>query len=112
MGPVSMQWYRDRGLTQVKQHVGDNDCMLYKAGEAFTSETIIMQYSCGRIDVHNVPGEPYGDEIGLPPMLSYDWRRFSDWLDGVQTTSVWSLQNLVEAYEQHNPQITWDTYDG
>jgi len=111
MGPVSMNWYRDRGLTQVKQHVGDNDCMLYKAGEAFTSETITTHYSCGRIDVHNVPGEPYGDEIGVPPMLSSDWRQFSNWLDDVQTMSVWTLPDLVTAYEQHNPQITWDTHD-
>ena len=111
MGPVSLDWYRTRGLTQVKQHVGENDCMLYKAGEAFTSETIIMQYSCGRIDVHNVPGEPYGDEIGVPPMLSTDWRAFGDWLWDVQTMSVWTLADLVTAYEQHNPKITWDTHD-
>ena len=111
MGPVSLDWYRTRGLTQVKQHVGENDCMLYKAGEAFTSETIIMQYSCGRIDVHNVPGEPYGDEIGVPPMLSTDWRAFGDWLWDVQTMSVWTLADLVTAYQQHNPPITWDTYE-
>jgi hypothetical protein len=85
--------------------------MLYKAGEAFTSETITTHYSCGRIDVHNVPGEPYGDEIGVPPMLSSDWRQFSNWLDDVQTMSVWTLPDLVTAYEQHNPQITWDTHD-
>jgi hypothetical protein len=81
--------------------------MLYKAGEAFTMESITMQYSCGRIDVRGIHDEPYGDEIAVPPMLSYDWRRFSDWLGTVQTMSVWSLDNLVVAYEQHNPKITW-----
>lgn len=104
-----MNWYRDRGLTQVEHHVGEHDCMLYKAGEAFTSETITQHYSCGRIDVHNVPGEPYGDEISVPPMLSSDWRLFSNWLDDVQTMSVWTLENLVDAYQQHNPKITWAT---
>ena len=112
MGPVSLDWYRTRGLTQVKQYVGDNDCMLYKAGEAFTSETITTHYSCGRIDVYNVPDEPYGDEISVPPMLSTDWRLFSNWLDDVQTMSVWTLQDLIVAYEnQTNSKITWDTHD-
>jgi len=111
MGPVTMQWYRTRGLTQVEHHIGDHDCMLYKAGEAFTSETITTHYSCGRIDVHNVPNEPYGDEINVPPMLSTDWALFGNWLETVKTMSVWTLEDLVTAYEQHNPKITWAEYD-
>jgi hypothetical protein len=112
MGPVSLNWYRQRGLTQVEHHVGEHDCMLYKAGEAFTSESITTHYSCGRIDVRGIPGEPYGDEIGVPPMLSSDWRAFGDWLDGVQTMSVWSRADLVTAYEHRtNTKITWDTYE-
>lgn len=107
-----MNWYRDRGLTRTETKVGEHDCMLYNAGEAFTSETIIMQYSCGRIDVRGIPGEPYGDEIGVPPMLSTDWAMFGRWLDSVQTVSVWTLQDLVTAYEhQTNCKITWDTHD-
>jgi hypothetical protein len=85
--------------------------MLYKAGEAFTSETITTHYSCGRIDVRGIPGEPYGDEISVPPMLSTDWRAFGNWLDDVQTMSIWTLEDLVTAYEQHNPKITWNTHD-
>jgi len=111
MGPVSLGWYRTRGLTQTKQHVGEHDCMLYKAGEAFTSESITTHYSCGRLDVHGVPGEPYGDEINVPPMLSTDWALFGNWLDTVETASVWSLKDLVTAYQQHNPPITWDTHE-
>ena len=111
MGPVSINWYRDRGLTRTEHHVGENDCMLYSAGEAFTTETITTHYSCGRIDVHNVPNEPYGDEIGVPPMLSTDWALFGNWLETVKTMSVWTLEDLVTAYEQHNPKITWAEYD-
>lgn len=108
MGPVSLEWYRQRGLTQVEHHVGEHDCMLYKAGEAFTSETITTHYSCGRIDVRGIPDEPYGDEIGVPPMLSTDWCAFGDWLDNIKTMSVWTLTDLVEAYEfQTNTKITW-----
>lgn len=103
MGPVSLNWYRARGLTQVKHHVSDHDCMLYKAGEAFTMESITTQYSCGRIDVHGAD-----EEISVPPMLSSDWRSFGDWLHDVQTMSVWSLKDLIEAYEHRtNTKITW-----
>lgn len=111
MGPVSLQWYRTRGLTRTETKVADADTMFYSAGQTYTSETIVQHYSCGRIDVRGIPGDPYGDEIGVPPMLSTDWEMFSHWLDDVQTCSVWSLDNLVEAYQQHNPKITWDTHD-
>ena len=111
MGPVSMGWYRTRGLTQTQTKIGTEDSMFTTIGEPFTSESITTHYSCGRIDVHNVPNEPYGDEINVPPMLSTDWAMFSNWLDTVETASVWSLKNLVEAYEQHNPPITWDTHE-
>jgi len=111
MGPVSLSWYRTRGLTQTQTKIADKNSMFTTEGETFTSESITTHYSCGRIDVHNVPGEPYGDEIGVPPMLSSDWRAFGDWLWDVQTVSVWTLADLVTAYEQHNPPITWDTYE-
>ena len=112
MGPVSLDWYRTRGLTKVEHKVATEDSMLYNHSERYTSETITTYYSCGRIDVHNVPGEPYGDEIGVPPMLSTDWAMFSHWLDDVQTVSIWTLKDLVEAYEhQTNSKITWDTHD-
>lgn len=111
MGPVSLQWYRQRGLTQVEHKTATEDSMLYNHSERYTSETITQHYSCGRIDVRGISDQPYGDEIGVPPMRSEDWRLFGDWLDDVQTMSVWTLDNLVAAYEQHNPKITWDTHD-
>jgi len=111
MGPVSMEWYRVRGLTETEDKVATEDSMFYNVGDEYTSETITTHYSCGRIDIRGIPGEPYGDEIGVPPMLSSDWRTFGDWLWEVQTSSIWSLKDLVEAYEQHNPKITWDTYE-
>jgi len=111
MGPVSLGWYRTRGLTQTQTKIADKNTMFTIIGEQFTSESITTHYSCGRIDVHNVPDEPYGDEINVPPMLSTDWALFSNWLDTVETMSVWTLQDLVTAYQQHNLPITWDTHD-
>ena len=111
MGPVSMQWYRDRGLTRTETKTATEDTMFYNTGDVYTTEDITTSYSCGRIDVRGIPGEPYGDEISVPPMLSTDWRVFGDWLDTVETMSIWTLADLVTAYEQHNPKITWDTHD-
>ena len=106
-----MGWYRTRGLTQTQTKIGTENSMFTTEGEPYTSETITTHYSCGRIDVHNVPDEPYGDEINVPPMLSSDWATFSNWLDYVETASVWSLEDLVTAYQQHNKPITWDTHE-
>ena len=111
MGPVSMEWYRQRGLTKTETKTATEDSMFYKVGDVYTSETITTHYSCGRIDVHGIPDEPFGDEIGLSPMVSSDWAKFSDWLDYVETVSVWSLKDLVNSYEQNNPKITWNTHD-
>ena len=107
-----MQWYRDRGLTHQQTKTATENSMFTTMGEPFTSESITTHYSCGRIDVHNVPDEPYGDEINVPPMLSTDWALFSNWLDTVETVSIWTLADLVEAYEhQTNSKITWDTHE-
>jgi len=110
MGPVSLDWYRKRGLTTLEYHVQeqDNPYTGRKAGEPYTLETITDNYSCGRIDVTGT-SDPYGEEIGVPPMLSLDWCRFGRWLDTLETDSVWTLDQLVELYERSNPKITWDT---
>ena len=108
---MSMGWYRTRGLTQTQTKIGTENSMFTTEGESYTSESITTHYSCGRIDVHNVPNEPYGDEINVPPMLSSDWHQLGLWLETVETMSVWTLQDLVTAYQQHNPPITWDQHD-
>jgi len=108
MGPATLEWYRQRGLTLVDERVATEDSMFYNKGETYTSEIITTSYSCGRIDVRGVPDEPYGLEIGVPPMLTSDWQRFGRWLDGVQTVAVWTLEDLVAAYEhRNNTKITW-----
>ena len=107
MGPVSLQWYRDRGLTKIETKTATEDSMFYKVGDVYTSEIITTQYACGRIDIRGIPGQPFGDEIGLPPMLSSDWDKLSDWLDYVETASVWTLESLLEAYAPIHGSITW-----
>jgi len=102
MGPVSMGWYRDRGLTQTKTHIAEYDSMFYNTGDTYTTEHITEQYSSGRIDTST------GDEIYVPPMKSVDWYFFSEWLRDVQTISVWTLEDLETAYNhRHQQPIRW-----
>jgi hypothetical protein len=103
-----MDWYRARGLTHKKTHVATRDDMFVNEGETYETEAVTEHYSCGRIDVSPTYDEPYGDEIGVPPMRTEDWRAFGRWLDDVQTMSVWTLRDLVEAYEnQTSRTIRW-----
>jgi hypothetical protein len=110
MGPVSMNWYRDRGLTEIKMITLEADSVItgLKAGDQFECEEITTYYSTGRIDIYGT-GEPYPDEIGLPPMRSEDWSSFGLWLDTFETDAVWTLDQLVELYERANPKIRWAT---
>jgi len=111
MGPVSMRWYQERGLVETKMVTLEHDSMIIgrKAGEQYEIEVVTQQYSCGRIDVMGT-GDPYGEEIGVPPMTSEDWYRFGLWLDTFETDAVWTLDQLVELYERVNPKITWDNH--
>jgi hypothetical protein len=82
MGPINKQWYEERGLE-------------------------LWTYAAGRIDCRGEDLGQFGDEIGLSPMLTEDWGRFSKWLDTFETDFMWNLKDLVELYERNNPKITW-----
>ena len=112
MGPVSMDWYRQRGLTITKTVTLEEDSTVLnrRAGENYEFEEIITHYSCGRIDVCGTD-DPYGDEIGVPPMLSEDWARFSLWLDSYKTQYIHTLDQLTLVYELTNPKIRWAVND-
>ena len=108
MGPVSMQWYKDRGLVRTETHIQEEDSKFTnrKAGDTYEIELITTSYSCGRIDIRGTD-DPRGDELGVPPMQSEDWARFGDWLETFETDDVWTLDQLVWMYERANPKIRW-----
>lgn len=112
-GPISMKWYRDRGLTVVETVVQEEDSILHKKGEIYDLETTIESWSGGRIDVRGTGLGPYGEEIELPIMRGDCYQRFSDWLDTFKTDDVWTLDQIVELYERDNPKIIWahDVFD-
>lgn len=85
MGPISQDWYSNRGLD-------------YEA----------EPYSAGRLDFHN-PFEDsmYPDEIAVPPMRSEDWNSLSVWLDKFRSETVLTLDEIVQEYEKTNFKIRW-----
>lgn len=111
MGPVSMHWYKDRGLTKKKLIVlTENSFMVKdgkkKPGDIVEYDDITENWAGGRIDVRGT-GNPYGEELSLPIMHGEDYNRFSDWLDTFETDFIWSLDQIVELYERANPKIRW-----
>lgn len=96
-GPVSLAWYGDRGLLARETTTWQ--------GQDYETYSVTTRYSAGRIDVAD--GSTYGDEIAVPPMRSEDWQRFQHWLENFGTNTTWTLDQLVQAYEQTNPRILW-----
>lgn len=109
MGVANLQWYRDRGFTKKATKVLEKDSAITdrKAGDVIELEEITEHYSAGRIDVRGTD-DPWGDEIGLPPMRSEDWNSFGAWLDTFETDHTWTLRELVEMYERTHAKIRWD----
>ena len=96
MGPVSLNWYRDRGLL--------------KEG----SVEPITYYSAGRIDIRDDSKEGYDGwyEYSLPPMHGEDWNDFSDWLESFQTVELWEFDDIIAKYEDATGRkIRWSTED-
>ena len=64
------------------------------------------QWAGGRIDVYGDDVPEY-TELGLGVMKGEDWRKFTVWLERLTTPEIWTTDQLVQAYEFHNPKITW-----
>ena len=110
MGPISMDWFRERGLTKTVREVLEEDQTFgkLKKGEVFEYEEVTTYYSAGRIDIYGVPGEHYPLEYGLAPMHGEDWNALSDWLEGFETQELWEFEKLIACYEgASNTKIRW-----
>lgn len=100
MGPISMQWFRDRGLTR-KQPCRYSD-ILQKWIEP---EEVTEMWMGGRIDIY---GSDYQTEIALPIMSAESWDDFSHWLNQYSSETQKTLDELVQAfYNDTNKRIRW-----
>lgn len=112
MGPVSMAWYRERGLTRQVSEVLEKDQAFgfFKAGDTWTYEDITEPYACGRIDIRDSSKEGYDgwDEYDLEPMHSEDWNALSEYLWDLTTETQLSYDELIAGFEEHyGKKIRW-----
>ena len=114
MGPVTMTWYEERGLTHKVERVVESELIRdtlrnspelnypdIKIGDTYEIKEIHTNYSAGRIDIRDSNKEGYEgwSEYAVPPMRSEDWARLSDWLMNLETKTVWSYEKLILAFE-------------
>ena len=113
MGPINMQWFEERGLTEKVTQVVTEDSVLVElgrknVGDVLEYNEVTTYYSAGRIDIYGVPGEHYPLEYGLAPMHGEDWNALSDWLHTVETNTQWSYEDLIANFERfYGTKIRW-----
>jgi hypothetical protein len=112
MGPISVNWYRDRGLTRKVSEVLEEGRIVYPKGlgpgDVWEYDEVTVHYAGGRIDIYGVPEEHYPLEYGLRVMHGEDWNALSDWLDDLTTDTLLSYNDLIEQFEQHyGKKIRW-----
>jgi len=112
MGPISMDWFRERGLTEKKTRVVTEDSVLVemgrKVGDVLEYDEVTTYYSGGRIDIRGVPDEPWGLEYGVAPMHGEDWNALSDYLWDLTTEELLPYDILIEQFETHyGKKIRW-----
>jgi len=118
MGPISIEWYRKRGLTYKVRNVLEEGRTFYpkgyKAGDVWEYDEIDISYAGGRIDIRDDSQQGYDgwDEYGVAPMHGEDWNALSDWLDDLITTELWEYDMLISIFEGevlNGRKIRWAT---
>jgi hypothetical protein len=113
MGPINMEWFRERGLTRRVTTTVTEDSVLVEldrknVGDVLGYDEITEYYSAGRIDIYGVSGEHYPLEYGVAPMHGEDWNALSDWLDDLETDELMSYGDLIESFQLwYGKSIRW-----
>jgi hypothetical protein len=116
MGPISMDWFRNRGLTEKRTKIAEEGSILVelcrrKVGDVLEYDEVTTHYGGGRIDIRGMDPEEYYNgwyEYSLPIMHGEDFNAFSDWLDTLITDDLWTFDHLIEMFEKHyGKQIRW-----
>lgn len=105
MGPINMNWYRERNLTVMRTVVQAEDSKFTtrRKGDVYEVEEITVQYSAGRIDIRDDTKQGYDGwyEYSVAPMLATDWNLLSDYLDDLTTEELVPYNTLIEQFETH-----------
>lgn len=112
MGPVSLDWYRERGLTAMVSWTLESDIFAEmfgkRPGDQHEQEEVTEYWAGGRIDIYGVPGEHHPIEYSLPIMDGESWNIFSDWLDEYETEEFASFGQIISTFEtETGHKIRW-----
>jgi hypothetical protein len=106
MGPISIDWFRNRGLTHFITETVKSDVISkmkdLPIGATYEIETVHTYYAGGRIDIRGLDEEESYNgwgEYALPIMHGEDWNALSDWLWDLETTEVWDYDMLISIFE-------------
>lgn len=115
MGPISMDWYRKRGLTRKQTVTIESEDVAKsigrQAGDAVEYDEPSVIYAGGRIDIYGVDPVKYYSgrhEYSLPVMHGDDWNDFSGWLEDFETHDLWTFDDIIMKYEEDSGRkIRW-----
>ena len=106
MGPISLDWFRERGLTEIADVTVDSKILAevygVELGGTVTREVVTEYWCGGRIDIYGLDEtEYYGgmSEYSLPVMDGESWNLFSDWLENYETIELKTYEQLLSAFE-------------
>lgn len=57
-------------------------------------------WAMGRIDIMDVPDEPYGLEHAMDAIKEDEWYDLSEWLWNLETKEVWNKKQILDRYTQ------------
>ena len=115
MGPISLDWFRERGLTHFITETVESE-MISKIkdlpiGATYEIETVHTHYAGGRIDIRGLDEEEYyngWDEYAVAPMHGEDWNALGDYLWDLTTEELLPYNTLIEQFETHyGKKIRW-----
>ena len=123
MGPISMDWYRERGLTHmvtktceselIRNALRTSKALNYpniEIGDTYEIEDVKVHYAGGRIDIRDSSKQGYDgwDEYGVAPMHGEDWNALSDFLDRLTGEKVMPYESLIMLFEaEYGKKIRW-----
>ncbi len=55
-------------------------------------------WSMGRIDIMDIPDEPFGREYPIGPIRTEDWKKLGEWLWDLETENILTLDEILERY--------------
>jgi len=124
MGPISMDFYRKRGLTHMVEKTCESELIRnalrtstklnypnIEIGDTYEQEEITVHYAGGRIDIYGLDPEKYyggSGEYGLRVMHGEDWDALSDWLYEFESEEQVPYDELIALFEKdYGKKIRW-----